>query len=132
MTTSPATGAGLSAPHPMAGAKPSSTAMVAGATSHSAADPWEVAAEKATADRGDAEVDFMTTARGDAWGDFMGPLRGWQAFTYEASCLDAVAYHLRALVSDGSAAFQELEGRLNRGGRPPSPTPVPLREDSAT
>ena len=86
--------------------------MVAGAASHSAADPWEVAAEKAAAARGDVEVDFVSAAHWNAGADFVGPLRGWQGISYEASCLEAIVYRLRTLVSDGSVAFQELEEKL--------------------
>ena len=74
--------------------------MVAGAASHSAVDPWEPPRRKLLPPGGSVEVGFV------------GPVRGWDAITYEASCLDVVAYRLRALVSEGSAAFQDLEGRL--------------------
>ena len=42
----------------------------------------------------------------------MGAQWGWQAILHEATTLEAIAGHLRALVPDGAAAFRSLEERL--------------------
>ena len=90
-----------------------------GASFPSASDPWEAAAGRVPTAFGDAEWGLggggvrRDTGAGSAGAvAFVGPLRGWAGILQEASCLDAVAYRLRAQVEDGRSAFQELEGKL--------------------